>query len=247
MKLSAQDRKLANYLCEFPMIHSVPFYFGNPERDDSKVNNGTATLLKRGEFLYVVTNHHVFAKFYARQESEEGVTLQIGGLNVDTVSDRVMLNDEGIDVCVLDMSGYGEEEFRMFGNVPTQFHELGDIPEDIRQGKVVAFGGFPGSFRDRVGTNEVNFHTFSSGASVVEEITDRNIIVNIDHSESLITSLSDKAPPADVGGMSGGPVFLFSAEGRIATFGLAGIISECNENLSVMMAKPVQLFAHVFH
>ncbi len=246
LDLTPQDKKLANYLAEFPMICSAPFYFGNPSRPESKINNGTATLLKRDNRLFVVTNHHVLSAFYARQESEEGVTLQVGGLNVDAVTNRVLFDDDSADACVLDFSDYREADFNMFGDVPTEFYELGDIEHSDRRGKAVAFGGYPGAFRVQVATNEVHFHTFSSGASIVEDTTDRNIIVNINHNESLITSLTPAAPPAEIGGMSGGPVFVISSTNEIVTFRFAGIISECNQNLNVMFVKPVELFAHAF-
>lgn len=246
LNLSPQDRRLATYLAEFPMIHSTPVYFGNPERDDSKINNGTASLLKRGNRLFSVTNHHVIAKFDERKNSEDGVLLQLGGLNFESLTNRIIYNDEDIDVCVMEFSDFSVADFQLFGNVPTNFYELGNIDELDVEPKAVAFGGYPGVFRERINTNKVNFNTFSSGASVIETITDRNIVVSIDHSEDMITSLSPEAPPHNIAGLSGGPVFAVSSAGKLATFNFVGIISECNENLQVLFAKPVQLFRHAF-
>jgi|GEM_PF-6492911 len=244
--LSQQERKLASFLAEFSMIHSAPIYFGNPTQIDSRINNGSASLLKRGSRLFVATNHHVIFEFASRRASEDGVILQVGGLNFESVADRIVYRDPGFDICVIEFSEYTESDFQLFGNVPTKFYELGNIEKLDVEVKAVAFGGYPGVFRNRVGSNNVHFHTFSSGASVIEAITDLNIVVNIDHSENLITSLTPEAAPHSIAGLSGGPVFAVSSTGALATFNFVGIISECNENFKIMFAKPVQLFAGAF-
>ena len=247
LNLSPQDLKLGNYLAEFPMIHSAPIYFGNPNEAGLKINNGTGSLLKRDRRLFVATNHHVVDEYRERCRSEAGISLEVGGLTVDALEERVCFEDDAADVVVIDFSDRQVTDFGMFGDVPTQFHEIGEIdPGEQQKGKVVAFGGYPGAFRVQVSTNEVNFHTFSSGASIVEEVTERMIVVNIDHSESKITSLSPKAPPAKLGGLSGGPVFLISSVRGLTTFRFAGIISECSNDFNVMFAKPVHLFSRAF-
>jgi len=246
LNLNDQEKRLGNYLCEFPMNHCVPFYFGNPRSLDSKVNNGTATLLKKNNKLYVVTNHHVVEEFLKRVSCEEGIDLQIGGLRVTDIKNRIIINDPEIDICLIDFSDCKEVDFHMHGNVTTKFFELGEIRSSISTGKFVAFGGYPGTFRTRQELNQLSFHTFSSGASTVHEVSNSNIVVSINHEESLITRLSDVSPPDEIGGLSGGPVFEISNSGLITTFKFAGIIAECSLNLQVMFAKPVMLFADAF-
>jgi hypothetical protein len=245
-EISYQVRKLGNFLAEFPMHHCVPIYFGNPRIVDSKVNNGTATLLKRNGKYYVVTNHHVLEAYFERMGNETGISLHIGGLRVEDISSRLVFDSPEIDICVFEFSGCKESEFELGGNVPTEFYELGEIHSSINKGELVAFGGYPGMFRIRSGQNHLSFRTFSSGASVVHEMTDRNIIVSIDHDEASVTMLSLDMPPDDIAGLSGGPVFEISKTGLITTFRFAGIVAECNSNYQVMFAKPVSLFASAF-
>ena len=245
MELSDNEKTLANYLSEFPMNHSVPVYFGNPLSVDSDINNGTATLLKRNNRLYAITNHHVINGYLSRCEKEDGISLMIGGYYVKNILEHIAFNNKEFDICVLEFTGQKEDDFRMQGNVPTKFYELGKTEKTVKKGAVVAFGGYPGVFRVRKSTNQVEFHTLSSGASVVKEISDRNIIVSINHEKSAITTLTDVEPPSNIGGMSGGPVFEISKEGSITMFRFCGIIAECNDNYKVMFAKPVSLFASV--
>ncbi len=241
-EISSQERKLGNYLAEFPLNHCVPIYFGNPRIVDSKVNNGTATLLKRNGKLYVVTNHHVLESFLGRTKGEEGIILHVGGLYVKDISSRLVFDSSEIDISIFEFSDHKESEFELYGNVPTSFYELGDIQLSINIGEVVAFGGYPGVFRIRDEKNQLSFRTFSSGASIVHEATDRNIVVSIEHDQSSVTMLSPDLPPANIAGLSGGPVFEISQTGLIATFRFAGIIAECNPSFQVMFAKPVTLF-----
>lgn len=241
--LGSQEKLLGNYLCELPMQHCVPIYFGNPSRIDSKINNGTATLLKKSGKLFVVTNHHVLEEYFTRVAKEDGIQLQIGGCRITDIGNHIVLNEQSIDVCVMEFTGHNEAEFRMEGNVPTIFYEVGELEPSLNKGKVVAFGGYPGVFRIREELRHVNFHTMSSGASIVHEISDKNIIVSIDHNEESITHLSSTAPPPNIRGVSGGPVFEINSSGRFMTIRFSGIVSECSENLQVMFAKPVGLFA----
>jgi hypothetical protein len=246
LDLSGLDRTLANYLCETPMHHSVPIYFGNPLNRDSKVNNGTATLVKKNNLLYAVTNHHVLSEYLDRKNKDNGVTLQIGGLIVQNISERIRFDDKDIDICVLDFPDHQESDFRMGGDVPTKFYELGENFIKEITGTVVAFGGYPGSFRARGSDNHVSFRTVSSGCSVIEDKSDRAILVSINHDKDAITLLGDKPPPEDIAGMSGGPVFEIARVSNLTTLRLVGVIYECSNDFKVLFARPLSSFASAF-
>jgi len=246
LDLNGIDKALANYLCETPMHHSVPIYFGNSSNSDSKVNNGTAALIKKNNLLYAVTNHHVLSEYLDRKKKDNDITLQIGGLSVPTISEIIRFDDEELDICVFEFPNHQESDFRMNGDVPTKFYELGEKFADEITGTVVAFGGYPGSFRSRGSANHVSFRTVSSGCSVIEDKSDRTIVVSINHDKDAITLLGDTPPPEDIAGMSGGPVFEIARASNLTTMRLVGIIYECSDDFKVLFARPLSLFAGAF-
>lgn len=247
LDLNGPDKTLANYLCETPMHHSAPIYFGNPSYKDSKVSNGTATLIKKNNHLYAVTNHHVLSEYLERKKKDNDITLQIGGLYVPAISEIVLFDDKDVDICVFHFPNHQESDFWMNGDVPTKFYELGENFDDEITGTVVAFGGYPGSFRSRGSTNHVSFRTVSSGCSVIEDKSDLNIVVSINHDKDAITLLGETPPPEDIAGMSGGPVFEIVRENNLTCLRLVGIIYECSNDFKVLFVRPLSLFADAFY
>lgn len=243
MKLSEKEFELADYLCRFPMHYAVPFYYGNPDSDVSIINNATATLVKQGSKRFFITNEHVVRHFRQRQKSEPAILLQVGGRKIENLTSRILVNDSAIDLCLSDVSDIPEDDFRMFGDVPTEFIEIElERMEEVHSGDVVAFGGFPGVFRDRVGTNKVNFNTFSAGSNIVKSVVENQIVIDINHDKSVATLLNDVDAPKKIGGMSGGPVFHVVTK-PVLGMRLVAIISEGSDSWKVMMAKPLKLLA----
>ncbi|GAA6153819.1 hypothetical protein [Pseudoteredinibacter isoporae] len=236
------DNILGVQLTKYSLSFTSPCYFGNPNRDDAKVNNGTVTLIKfRGE-RFGLTCFHVINEYRKRVEEEGDVSLYIGNILVEL--DEIWFDEnEGYDLCTLYLEPYAEEKFGAYGEVPTHFFELEEFTnEGVEIGNFVLWGGYPGVWRERPSSDNVIFDTISSGSTLIDDAAADIITCRLEVDKCLITIQNGRDMTGDLGGISGGPLFLHKiSSAGISSFSLVGIIYQYSPNVDVLLSRPVTL------
>jgi len=246
--LTDEQVKLSREMVKFPLKFCNACFFGEPEDQNGKVNNGTMTLVKHNGEKYGITNFHVIEAYRQRRETES-IDFYIGNLKIDIVN-TLLDEDKELDLCTLYLDGYPEESFGSNGDVPTYFYEIGDFScSEISQGDFVMFGGYPGVWRSRPERNHLIFDTLSSGSTEVTEVTPRNIRCELALHKCVVTLAQHQTEfPQNLGGLSGGPVFLNRLlPSGLSVFKLIGIIYEHMEEYDSILVRPISFINESFH
>lgn len=106
---------------KFPMQFAAPIYFGVPSEANSKINNGTITLIKFRGHKFGITNHHVIYKYKIRNRSEKGLSLNIGNFRVNDLNEITIHEDKEADLFVMDLNHASEDDLESGDEVPTFF------------------------------------------------------------------------------------------------------------------------------
>lgn len=238
-KVSGDEERLSRVLVGFSLTYCVPIYFGDPAELDGKINSGTITLVRRNGENYGITNFHVVDGFRDRLRDNPNTHLYVGSQKID-LYDVLLDEDRGLDIAVLYLEGFSEEAFSTRGDIPTSFY---DFPvssvNEINEGGFVLFGGFPGVWRERDGRNVI-FDSFSSGGTLINDASEKNIRCEIAAEKSVVTKVRRDSPPVNLGGLSGSPVFT-EEEGKagIRHFSLVGVIYEYIEQYDSILIRPL--------
>src|SRR5258708_9854040 len=85
------ERGLGEVMQKFPLRFCKPIFFGAPpsRERDTKVNNGTATLLQRNGECVVVTCAHVLTHYRTLRQSDPTCLLTIGNCSLDPLTQLV--------------------------------------------------------------------------------------------------------------------------------------------------------------
>ncbi len=110
-------------------------------------------------------------------------------------------------------------------------------PEKIKTGEYVAFGGYPGKWRHYLSWNEIVFDSWSSGGSQISSVGEKHFVCQFEREfwvESFNIHGYDGLAFDELGGLSGGPVFIH----RNIYWELIGIIYEFSGEFDLMYVRP---------
>ncbi len=241
INLTKKQQELSLEMIRFPLKFSNACYFGSPSDELIKVNNGTMTLVRFKGEKYGITNFHVIDAYRQRLSKEPDIVFYIGNTQID-LEETLVDEDKDLDLSILYLEGYDEEQFGSGGEIPTHFYDIDDFTlGSLSEGDFIMFGGYPGVWRTRPETNHLVFDSLSSGGTEVTEVTDMNIRCEIAIDKCNI-SLSEHHSelPENLGGLSGGPVFSIEVlPSGLAVFNLIGIIYEHIVNYDSIMIRPI--------
>ncbi|WP_394230553.1 hypothetical protein [Shewanella colwelliana] len=247
-ELTEEQVKLSKEMVKFPLRFCNACYFGNPADHGVKINNGTMTLVRYKGERFGITNYHVVDAYRDRQRNESDIDFYIGNARIE-LGETLFDEDKELDLCVLYLDGYDEKEFSSDGEIPTHFYEIDDFTlGNLKEGGFVLFGGFPGVWRSRPKSNHLIFDSLSSGSTEVTEVTSRNIRCELSLEKCLVTlEQHHKEFPENLGGLSGGPVFLNQVHSSgISTFKLIGFIYEHMAEYDSIMVRPLSFINDKF-
>ncbi|WP_250504701.1 hypothetical protein [Caballeronia sp. AZ7_KS35] len=106
-------------------------------------------------------------------------------------------------------------------------------PELIEDGDGIAFAGFPGDLRRVQAINELNFGSYSCGATPVTSAHDDYLVCQFEREEWIRQGY--EAEPAAIGGISGGPAFqICESAAGLMSFAFAGIVYEFSEGFDLL-------------
>jgi hypothetical protein len=187
------------------------------------IRNGSAFVLDCGRGPFVVTAAHVFSEFLADKRRAQRIVSQIGNVAFD-LEERLIDSghDRRIDIATFRIEA---NELAELGK-PVLVGTDGAWPDPPNPGEVTLFGGFLGSQRIVIGSNDVSFG-LHLGMTPVSDFTEHQIRCCLDRRNWVdVRGLGLPLPGYNIGGISGGPLLVPTYFDRRWSWRLAGVISE---------------------
>jgi len=234
---------LGEQLGRFPLRWCKPAFFGIPPEPGNQleVKSGTASLIARGEDHFAITCRHVVEEYRLTRAKSDTAFFHIGNCAIDPLGQLLAEGEGELDVAVLRLTP--EQAARVvhgnFGIGEGFFPIEQRRPDLVEEGIGVAFAGFPGALRRVQALNELNFGTYSCGATPVTASNDVRFICQFERDEWVRQGI--EPDPATLGGLSGGPAFSiqYGAAG-IMTYAFAGIIYVFSEEFELLYIDQAQ-------
>jgi len=224
--------KFEQKLSEFPLLFARSVLFGEPPI------NGTATLVDLGSGPIAVTCAHVLNEYRSLRDSGRHLRFQIGNVVLDPIA-QLIAEDPYMDLATVRLSQGQAAALIGDGVVGSSiFRPRGWPLPPVKAGDVVALGGFPGPWRERLAFDELELRGFGIGATSVSSVSEDHFACRFERERwkwsFRLDGLSDLQ---ELGGMSGGPAFL----DRGLHFDLVGIVYEFSPGLDIMRLRPAHL------
>lgn len=248
-ELTDEQLKLSREMVKFSLGFCNACYFGDANEKEGKINNGTMSLVKFKGERFGITNFHVIEEYRARLKNEPNIKLYIGNMPIE-LENTLFDEDKDLDLCILYLDDYNENEFGSDGDIPTHFFEIDDFTADgVSEGDFVLFGGYPGVWRSRPKSNHLIFDSLSSGGTEVTEVTSRSIRCELALEKCVVTlDQHHHEFPENLGGISGGPVFLNKIlPSGISVFKIIGFIYEHIVDYDSILVRPISFINDKFH
>jgi hypothetical protein len=228
----SSTREFGRRAGEFPLLFARAVVFGQPP------NSGTATLADLGSGPIAITCAHVLARYRDLRDCGRNVPFQIGNLTLDPIA-QLVAEDPGMDLATIRLSDRQAAILRDDGvSGGSIFRPRTWPPPAVKTGDIIALGGFPGDWRVRSAIDELEFRGYGVGATSVSSVSETQFACQFDRDRWVWSfRLDGLAGQPELGGMSGGPAFLYNG----LRFDLVGIISEFSSSIDIMFLKPARL------
>jgi len=174
------------------------------------------------------TAHHVYEGYLNNKMRNPSIVCQIGSVTVEPEkyihsidADRDLISFKLPDVLI--------------GGTRVTVHNTGEWPPSLlKEGDLVVLGGYPGTRRnERQGEADFDFVSFIGR---VTQSSGDHLSVYLDLSNSHWPQGITIGETPDLGGASGGPVFLINTT-PIETIQFAGVIYEYSQNFELVFAR----------
>ena len=220
---------LGEKMAKFPLLFAKPVFFGQrPSRTHpSEIRNGTITLVDLGTGPLGITCQHVIASYRKERANLDRVIFQVGDVDFDP-NEQLIDENQRLDLATIRLTEKQVKAITSEGEIGSCVFHPKEWPRPLtKKGDFVAFGGFPGSLRTVLSFDELEFGTWSSGASEVSSASDFQF-GSVFEREFWVKSFGERyrMDLNALGGMSGGPAFIK----REPYWDLVGIVSQYNEN-----------------
>jgi hypothetical protein len=225
---------LGEKMGKFPLLFAKAAFFGErPSRSrEVEVNNGTVTLANLGNGPIAITCQHVIAGFREKRKEAQNVIFQLGFVDLDPLA-QLIDGNERLDLATIRLTEKQAKAITSEGEIGSCVFKPVSWPPPLPTiGDFVAFGGFPGTLRTILSFDELEFGSWSSGASEVSSVSDFQFASVFDR-ENWVQSFGTQhhMDLIALGGMSGGPVFIK----RKLHWDLVGIVSQYHENYDTVL------------
>jgi hypothetical protein len=204
--------------------HAVAIIIAPPPSVGGVLNTSSGCILGLDGRVYLLTANHVLDSFERRVVEDSAVRWQVSfpaGADHRLVFDprgRVRSRSRDQDVVAIELTQQEPEQV----GAPICSTPLGWPPPIPTAGDYVAISGYPAMYREREGDRRIIFPALSG---VFEVTTSGQYHLVTQWERDRIVSLGGPdvpSPGAELGGMSGGPVFLV----RDLVYPLIGVITE---------------------
>lgn len=183
--------------------------------------NGSAFILDLGEGPFLVTAAHVYEGYLEAKSRTAGFKSVLGELEFN-FEDRLICS---LGSSILDIATFKINESEIASLKKHVSYGAGEWPiKRVSEGQGVIFAGFPGLERRALALQEYVFGLYVA-LSPVSSSSDRSFGCVFSR-QNWIDTLELGFPPVgyDMGGMSGGPVFLYKDSEGIVSWDLVGVI-----------------------
>jgi hypothetical protein len=197
------------------------------------------TLVNLGAGPMAITCTHVLSGYRKRLQTTGRAIFQVGSIEIDPLS-QLIAEDVRLDLAMVQLTEAQAKAITGEGEIGSCFFQpVGWPPPPVKEGDFVAFGGFPGRWRERHTFDELVFSTFSMGACRVASVADDRFACQFER-EYWVKSfdMDNRDDLRDMGGMSGGPAFIQ----RGLYWDFIGVIYEFSSAYDIMFLRPTHLF-----
>jgi hypothetical protein len=225
---------LGEKMGKFPLLFAKAAFFGErPSRERRvEITNGTVTLADLGRGPIAITCQHVIAGFRRMREEVERVIFQLGFVDFDPI-EQLIDEDERLDLATIRLTEEQAKAVTSEGEIGSCIFKPASWPPPLpKKDEFVSFGGFPGTLRSVSSFDELEFGSWSSGASEISSVSDFQFVSAFKR-EYWVKSFGEKhhMDLNALGGMSGGPAFIK----RKLYWDLVGIVSQYHENYDTVV------------
>ncbi len=227
------DNPFFDEISKYPVQFAAPVFYGDSPNTtySASLNNGTATLVKIGDKYLSITCYHVLEGFRQSGQVRRGF-FQLAHVRMNP-DQHLVDENHGLDLAVLDLT-------RFVGNAPylTEANFVCPAvwpPGAVSTDDVLCLAGFPGVWRDQLDLGYLRFYSYSSGAAEVLSISDNQLATTV-QIQDCITQINHGKVWGSLGGLSGGPVFVWRKT-PVLIAELVGFIYEYQESLDLMLVR----------
>ena len=233
---------LGQEVSKFPLRFAKPLFFGDqPTKDKpSNVNNGTVTLVDFGKGPIGITCAHVLSDYRGKLRDKGAALFQIGNLKLDPL-EQLVAEDKELDLATVALTKDQADIITGDGEIGAYFFKPDLWPTPLlEKDSFVAFGGFPGKWRERISDDELVFNTFSVGSCQVASVSLDHFVCQFER-EYWVKSLDlqNREDINDLGGLSGGPAFIL----KQLHWEFVGVIYEFSPEFDLIYLRPSNLIA----
>jgi len=228
---------LGKEMTKFPLLFATAVSFKDLTGVNSvhTVNNGTVTLVDFGSGQMAITCSHILDEYRKRLKDNNKFVFRIGNTVLNPLEYLIDESPE-LDLATINLSGIDINDISLGKEIGTSFfHAENWPPSDVKVGDYVAFGGFPGKWKEQVSSGDLMFDSFSGGSTEISSINEEYFICKFER-EYWIESLDIKngRDLHELGGLSGGPVFLIRGNNGIMYHEFVGVVCEFHEGFDLL-------------
>jgi hypothetical protein len=214
--VNTDEYQISDELNKMLATYMVPLCIWDNEMP-SPSSNGTMSLLQIGANKYGITCNHVIQHYETVKNNNKKVRFQIGKIDVNPL-DLVINRDFQNDLAILNLNRIDENYLQVFNGLQINFFKpIHWPPNDLDDNNLLFLGGYPGKMRLSKGNGKTILKSFTYGPFGIHRIDDNKIVCQFrrENWDSFFGCL--ELIPADLGGISGGPVFVLrkSASGLL--------------------------------
>jgi hypothetical protein len=235
-KVPEKLKLVQSQLNRYAQQHALAVIIGPPPSVGGDVNTASACVIDLSNTVYVLTAAHVYTEYKSRVERNALVRWQImfpaaddGGLARSVAFDpreRLRSIDIANDIVALELTS---DEAAIAGACVCSM-PLGWPPPRPEPGALATASGYPALYRDRLGHKRFEFKALSF---LLEVTTSGEFHVTMQWNRDEIVRLSGPPVPepgVNLGGLSGGPVFLVSD----LSYPIVGIVTDFHSSYEIV-------------
>jgi hypothetical protein len=221
-------------MSKYAVRFAKPVFFGQSPHSSptAHLRNGTATLLKLDDRYLGVTCQHVLDSYRRLRTESPNTTFYFGSVPFD-VEKHLISEDREHDLAIVDLTPFVGKWSDL--TEASFVQPMTWPPRDVSKDDVLCLAGFPGIWREQRGLGHLRFYSLQSGTSEVLSVREDTIVTTI-QIQDCITQINDGKIWGSLGGLSGGPVFVWRKT-PILVAELVGFIYEYQESLDLLFVR----------